>query len=159
MEFERPEKSFGYCIFCEDIRQEVYNKVTFVGVFNGPELNVLGTLPANIGKFCIHAVFKQRVNEGIEPLTFEVHAPGDDDDKPTARIEAPSDQILAGLPPPPTDNDDPFLQISTGIIFNPLELRQEGILRVSVLKGGKRYKIGTLRVNAPGPGPAPEAAH
>lgn len=159
MEFERPESSFGYCIFCEDIRQEINNKLTYVGVFFGPELNVLGTLPSNIGKFCIQAIFKQRFADGLESLAFEVHMPGDDDDKPTARQEATVDQMAAVMPPLSTDNDDPFLQVGIGMQFNPLEIRQEGKIQVSVLRAGKRYRLGTIKVRAV---PAPvqqEAAH
>ena len=114
MEFEKSESSFGYCIFCEDVRQEVNNKLTYVGVFFGPELNVQGVLPAGIGKFCVQAIFKQRMADGLEPLVFEIHMPGDDLDKPSARTEASSEQISAGLPPPSSDNDDPFFLVGIG---------------------------------------------
>jgi hypothetical protein len=148
MEFEKPESSFGYCIFCDDIRQEIANKLTYVGVFYGPELNVLGALPANIGKFCIQAVFKQRFADGFEPMTFEVHMPGDDPDKPSARVEVNSEQVATALPAPPSDEEDPFLQIMSVIVFNPLEIRQEGKVQVSVLRSGKRYRLGKMTVRA-----------
>jgi hypothetical protein len=55
------------------------------------------------------------------------------------------------LPPPPTDVDDPFLQIVVGMQFNPLGIAQEGKIEVSALKAGKRYRIGTLRVKSQPP--------
>lgn len=38
MEFEKAANPTGYCIF-EDIRQEINNKLTYVGVFAVGELN------------------------------------------------------------------------------------------------------------------------
>jgi len=148
MEFEKPESSFGYCIFCEDIRQEVNNKLTFVGVYFGAELNVLGVLPAGIGKFCIQAMFKQRVADGLATLTFEVHMPGDDDDKPSARQVALAEQISAGLPTPPSDIEDPFFLIGMAIQVIPLEIQQEGKIQVSVVRNDKRYRLGQLKVRS-----------
>jgi hypothetical protein len=148
MEFEKAASPTGFCIFCEDIRLEVNGKQSYIGVFVGNELVVQGALPAPIGKFCIQATFRQRPTDGLEPITFEVHLPGDDPDKPSARIDA---QIEDSLPPPPADVDDPFLQIVVGMQFNPLGIAQEGKIEVSALKAGKRYRIGTLRVKSQPP--------
>jgi hypothetical protein len=120
MEFEKASSPNGFCIFCEDVRQEVNGKQSFIGVFVGNELNVLGILPTSIGKFSIIATFRQRRTDGLDPITFEVHVPGDDPDKPSARIEGQTENLVAKLPPPPADNDDPFISIAVGFQFNPL---------------------------------------
>lgn len=159
MDFERAEKSFGYCLFCEDVRQEVNNKLTFVGVFFGLDLTVLGVLPAHIGKFCIQAIFKQRLSEGVSDVTFEIYLPGDDDDKPSASQTASAQQMMFGLEAP-TDIDDPFFQIGMTIVINPLEIKQEGKIIVVAIKEGKRFRLGQLKVrSAPLPQPNQEAAH
>jgi hypothetical protein len=149
----------GFCIFCEDIRQEINGKQSYIGVFGGSELKVLGALPASIGKFSINAIFRQRVTDGIEPITLEVHLPGDDDDKPSARIDAAIEDIAAQLPPPAADVDDPFLQVAIGFQFNPLAIAQEGRITVSAVKAGKRYRIGSLRVISEPPPEMKEAAN
>ncbi len=67
--------------------------------------------------------------------------------KPTARAEAPSfKDDVAKLPPAAADNDDPFIGIGLGFEFSPLEIKQEGRIQVSVVKGGKRYRLGALQV-------------
>jgi len=159
MVFEKPASPSGSCIFCEDIRQEINSKQSYIGVFVGNELKVLGVLPASIGKFSIQATFRQRVTDGFEPVTLEVHLPGDDDDKPSARIDAPFEDLSAQLPPTPADVDDPFFQIVMGFQFNPLTITQEGRITVSAIKAGKRYRIGSLRVFSEPPAETKEAAN
>jgi len=162
MHFEKASTPYGYCVFCEDVRHETNGKQTYVGVIVGYDLNILGTLPAAIGKFSITATYRQRQVDGLEPVTLEVHMPGDDDDKPTAQAQISFEELVRGLPPPPADVDDPIIGISMGFEFNPLEIKQEGRINVSAVKAGKRYRIGSLRVlSRPTvtvrPGPSPEA--
>jgi hypothetical protein len=94
-----------------------------------------------------------------EPITLEVHLPGDDDDKPTARIDAPIEDLAAQLPAAPADVDDPFLEVAIGFQFNPLAIAQEGRITVSAIKSGKRYRIGSLRVISEPPPETKEAAN
>jgi hypothetical protein len=42
MEFEKAASPTGFCVFCEDIRQEINGKQCYIGVFVGNELKVLG---------------------------------------------------------------------------------------------------------------------
>lgn len=146
MEFEKTATPYGFCVFCEDVRQEVNGKQTFVGVIVGYEITILGTLPTRIGKFSIHTTYRQRVTDGLDPVTLEIHMPGDDDDKPTARAELLIEETVAKLPTPPPDSDDHIFGMGMGFEFNPLEIRQEGRINVSAVKAGKRYKLGSLRV-------------
>jgi hypothetical protein len=46
--------------------------------------------------------------------------------KPSVRMDGPIEELAANLPPPPADNDDPFLSITVGFQFNPLEIKQGG---------------------------------
>ena len=146
MDFEKLATPHGYCVFCEDIRQELNGKQTYVGVFVGSDLNILGALPAAIGKFSINATYRQRQADGLEPVMLEVHMPGDDDDKPTAQTEISFEELVQALPPPPADVDDPIIGMAMGFEFNPLEIKQEGRITVSAVKAGKRYRLGSLRV-------------
>ncbi|CAN5386442.1 hypothetical protein BH10PSE11_BH10PSE11_30940 [soil metagenome] len=146
MKFEKQESPQGFCIFCEDIRQEINGKQTFVGTIPGGELNVLGVLPTAIGKFCIHATYKQRLSDDMGPLVIEVHMPGDDEDKPTARAQTSLSELAEKLAQP--ESDDPFIGIAMGFEFNPLEIKKEGKILVSAIRAGKRYKLGALGVKS-----------
>jgi hypothetical protein len=152
MEFERTPSPRGYCTFCEDIRQEISGKQTFVGVIPGSELTILGPLPAVVGKFCISVMFRQRFSDSLEMVSIEVHLPGDDDDKPSMKAEFSLEEAVAKMPPP-SDIDDPFIGIGMKFEFHPLELKSEGRIQVSAVKGGKRYRIGSLKVISRPPAP------
>ena len=146
MDFEKTSTPYGFCVFCEDVRHEINGKQTHVGVILGNDLNILGVLPAAIGKFSISATYRQRQVDGLDPVTLEIHMPGDDDDKPSAQMELSIEEVVARLPPPAPDVDDPIIGLSLGFEFNPLEIKQEGRITVSAIKAGKRYRLGSLRV-------------
>lgn len=140
------ESPHGHCIFCEDIRQEVNSKETYVGVFGGPELFVFGQLPANIGKFMIKVYYAQRRTDIIAPVTLVVRMPGDKDNEPSAQAEIDIPAIIRDIPQPAPDVDDPFLAVQLAFLFNPLELMQEGLIEVRAIRGDNSYRLGGLRV-------------
>ena len=72
--------------------------------------------------------------------------PGDDDDKPSAQAQVLIEELVANLPPPSPDIDDPFIGLTMGFEFNPVEIKQEGQIFVSAVKAGKRYRLGGLRI-------------
>ncbi len=155
----------GHCIFCEDIRFEVNAKETYVGVFGSGELFILGRqLPTNIGKFAIKTYYCQRRTDVVAPLAIEILMPGDSDDGPSARVDIDLQEVLENLPEA-TDIEDPFLTIQSVFIFNPLEIKTEGLITVRAVRDGKSYRLGRLRVKvnptpaAPAQPPAEEAAN
>lgn len=81
----------------------------------------------------------------LEPLSIEVHLPGDDDDKPSMKAEVSLKELVEKLPPPP-DLEDPFVGVGMAFEFHPLELKREGRIQVSAVKAGKRYRMGSLQV-------------
>ena len=60
--------------------------------------------------------------------------PGDDEDKPTARVDVSLEDLAVKLSPPPTDIDDPFMGAALSFEFNPLEIKQEGGLLYLLLR-------------------------
>jgi hypothetical protein len=98
-------------------------------------------------------MFRQRLTDGLDPVVIEVHMPGDDDDKPAARVEVLVEDLIAKLPPAPADVEDPLIGLGMGFEFNPLEIKQEGRIQVSAVKAGKGYRLGSLRVVSQPPPP------
>lgn len=146
MEIEAVPKAspHGHCIFCEDIRQEINGKETYVGVFPGSEMFVFGAMPTNIGKLMIKVFYAQRATDPKVPVTIEVTMPGDDE--ASATIEIDFSTATEALPPPPTHLDDAFIALQATFIFNPLEVKKEGTIRVRAVRDGKCYKLGSLTV-------------
>lgn len=136
----------GYCVFCEDIRQEVNGKFTYVGVFSGSEMNVLGAMPTNIGKFSISLYFAQRAREITGMVMLHVLLPGDDDDKPSAQMEVNMPELLKSMPPPPESLDDPFVSFRTAFTFNPLFLNRDGHIKVRAVLADAYISLGAIKV-------------
>ena len=134
----------GHCIFCEDIRQEVSGKETYVGVFPGAEMFVFGELPSNIGKFTIKVFYFERPSDPKVPLTIEVTMPGDEE--ASAKIDIDLLKATEALPPPPPELEDAFMGLQFSFVFSPLEIKKEGPIRVRAVKEGKSFKLGSLSV-------------
>lgn len=142
------QSPYGHCIFCEDIRQEVDGKQTYVGVINGPELYVLGLLPTSIGKFSVYIHFAQRPADITENAKIQILFPGDEEGKASGEINIDLLTLVRELPPVPSDVDDPFMGFHTSVVFNPVNIISEGHIRVRAVIGSKHYSLGSLRVIA-----------
>ena len=84
---------FGCTIFCDDIRTELFNKVSLMGVY-GFELLLFGDFPAvlpKLGIFSRHDFIGRSRSMGADVI---VYFPGDMEDKPTF-----SQHIDVRLPP------------------------------------------------------------
>jgi hypothetical protein len=73
---------YGYTIFCDDIRQEVGGKISFVGVYSGT-MFVHGEFPVTLPKFAFGISLMQR-REILEPnIQVQIFLPGDPEDSPS----------------------------------------------------------------------------
>jgi len=145
----------GHCIFCEDIRQEINAKESYVGVFAGPDMHVLGKLPTNVGKFFIKVYYSQRPTDAAAPVRLVVMMPGETAETAATQAEIDFPALMRDFPPPSPELDDPFLSIQMVFGFNPLEIKQEGIIDVRAIRDGKSYRLGALRVKSRPPAEPP----
>jgi hypothetical protein len=146
--------SFGYSIFCDDIRQEVHGKLSFIGIYVGTMI-VHVPFPTTLPKFYIYANYCQPY-EGNSPkinsMDFQVWLPGNVSDAPS--ISAPvfrSDQQQ--LPPPPDqlpiwdDSDvETVLRFAVPIWLEPLVIPVAGRIKVRAVVDGTVTKLGALKV-------------
>jgi hypothetical protein len=145
----RSPSPLGYTVFCDDIRQEIGGKLTLVGVYSG-EMTVFGTLPATLPKLALYIRYMERVGESNEPLELRIYKPGDPYDSPTLRVPI-SEQMLEkfrSMNNPPDELDDPLAVLSLHLAVQPIEFRQEGVLRVRMIRGENEIKLGGLRIKA-----------
>lgn len=156
MEHVPRNSPYTFCVFCEDIREEINAKETYVGVFPGPDMNILGSLPANVGKFTIKVYYSQRPTDPILPVDIEVLLPGDGDDKPSARLGIDLPTIVDRLPPPPPELEDPFVQTQLTFTFNPLTIKEEGHIVVRAVRGDQVFKVRSLAIRAQGSPSSPK---
>ena len=80
---------YGHTIFCDDIRREVGEKASYIGVYTGHML-VPGNFPLLLPKFGFAMHYIQRTRSYIPPTKFLIFLPGtspDNPDNPSIELE------------------------------------------------------------------------
>ena len=82
MKLRPTPEAFGHAIFCDDIRMEVGNKLTFAGCYFG-YMFLNSDFPATIPRLCVAVQYSQKREKVILPIKFVIFLPGDPEDKPS----------------------------------------------------------------------------
>ena len=137
-------KPDGYTIFCDDVRQEIGNKFSLMGIY-GPEMFVDSPFPLMMAKMGFHIAFRDDPHAPFTPITLCIYLPGDEQDKPTYKADI--DRSQAAPPPPPGTLGPATRRIATlNVVLSPLNLKEPGKIKVRMLVDGEKIKLGTLRV-------------
>jgi hypothetical protein len=134
---------YGFSTFCDDIRREEGNKLTFVGVYTG-DLIVHGEFPATLAKFAISVSYRVW---GDDPYRGDVQLmiflPGDSKDVPTIKGIIALNQLKEEPDPAKAHQ---FHRLEMQFLFSPLRLKEPGAIKVRALHDNKIIKLGTIRV-------------
>lgn len=137
--------TFGYTIFCDDIRQEKSNKRIFIGVYQG-RMIVFGSPPINFVKLAVAIYLYEKPGE-TEPIEIVVTVPGLDD--PFFRAVIPAEARKAIAPPTPeegVDIEDARIGIQFDASLSPVPLAKDGFIKVRAIRGDKEFRLGALQV-------------
>jgi hypothetical protein len=128
---------YGYTIFCDDIRYEVGNKISYIGTYRS-SMNLKGQYPLLLPKFVVSIHFFQKREVFVPPIIW-VFLPGNPDDKPAVIQEfAPLETL------PPESGDYIYLQYHLTLV--PLTIQQDGAIKVRILRNGELHRVGALSV-------------
>ncbi len=116
---------FVHAIFCDDIRHEVGNKVSFMGCYQG-ELFV-PFVPLMLPKLCVQVTISTTKERPIKSLTVRL----DQGEHQLAVIEVPADDFARSMPPVP--GDAKRWSASVGVMLSPFNITEPGELRVVVI--------------------------
>jgi hypothetical protein len=132
-----PPDFIGHAIFCDDIRMEIDNKVTYVGVYVGNTMFVRSSFPVTLPKFCISVSFNQRADLYSPNLGIRIYLPQDTDEEASIQGE------FVGQP-----QGTPLARVlaTANAVFAPFTIEKPGEIRVRVLRDGALHRVGTLRV-------------
>jgi hypothetical protein len=157
-----PPQVYGYTVFCDDIRQEIGGKFSYIGVYSG-FMFVNGSFPITLPKLCLAITFLQRREILDANIGLRIYLPGEtDDDAPSiqADLQEQKEGIVAeqtaaevaGLPKP----DISFVAMHAKMLFSPVVITQAGDIRVRAVRKGELIRLGGLRVAmAPAEQPPP----
>lgn len=135
---------FAYAHFCEDIRYEVGDKSSLMGLFGATAF--VEELPALFPKLCIIAFCVSPITEPIQSLLMQVTF-GDEviyEYAPSAEIlkeSATAHKRLRLTEDPPT-----LRSIGLSAVLSPFIVEKEGWLKVRFVADGKEIRAGRLLI-------------
>jgi hypothetical protein len=148
---------YGFTIFCDDIREEVGGKFTFIGSYI-EKMFVQGTFPLALPKFGLGVTTIQRAHL-FAPLTkILVFMPGDGDDQPSITADLPTDASQLEIPKPNGEHAQPIVRSGTNLVFSPLPIKQPGLMKVRAVRNNELIRCGLLQIEAQAPPEVPPAA-
>lgn len=110
-------------IFCDDIRHEVGNKMSFMGCYQN-ELFV-PMAPIALTKLCVYVTLLTPIARPVRSLRFRVLM---DDDKELARVEIP-DEAFANRTVV-SEGAATRTSVSAAMMFSPFTIEKGSVLRV-----------------------------
>lgn len=119
---KKNEGRFVHAIFCDDMRQELGNKVSFMGCYQS-ELFV-PAVPIMLAKLCAHVTVSTVAKRPLKALTVRL----DQGSNQVAVVEIPSDDLARAVPPAPEDATP--MAASVVIMLSPFTITEPGELRV-----------------------------
>jgi hypothetical protein len=143
---------YGYTIFCDDVRQELGGKISFIGVYSGT-MFVHGEFPLTLPKFGFGISLLQRREIFEANVELQIFLPGDAEESPSIALqgsEAVEGAIavqtaaaVEGLP----KGDERVLAMHLNVIASPLIFKEPGIMRVrGALRRGDVIRLGAIRI-------------
>ncbi len=144
---------FGHTIFCDDVRQELGGKASFIGVYRAV-MFVHDQFPIVIPKFVCGINFFQRATAIKEPARLKIFLPGDEENyERPAQIEGELTGLIKGAEESKAalsafpKADLSFMRVEMPLVFTPLILREPGLIKVRVVLDDELVvRIGQLQV-------------
>jgi hypothetical protein len=145
----RPPAPYGDVIFCDDIRMEVGNKLTFVGSYLGDML-VTQSFPVIIPKLCLAARIVLEPFQDPIPLILRVWLPGAPQDAPTWEYTIQIDPKTFPAPPQELPEDGLPLRPNLGVNLEhyQIQINTSGYIEVVAEVSGIAFRIGRMYVKA-----------
>lgn len=138
----------GYTIFCDDIRQEVAGKTSYIGVYQD-NLITNAPFPMALPKFgiSITVFYTPLKSKKADEIPFKVFLPGEG--APALEGTMPLPETI---PPANAIHDTrPTIRMTAHLILAPLHLKGPGMVRVEAMIDGSPIELGRLRVEQTDP--------
>lgn len=137
-----PPTPYGYTVFCDDVRHEVGNKLSYIGIYPD-KIVVHAPFPAKLAKFAFAVLYIEGQEESTEPVTLKIWLPGDPEDAPFFSHPVPIEELRNR----PGSLPDELLYAHMIVAPAPLILREAGLIKVRAYRADLEIKLGTMRVD------------
>ncbi len=135
----------GHVIFCDDVREEVGGKTTYVGAYKS-DLIVNGDFPVTLPKLAVCIIWSQSMDEDDLPVEIEVSIPGRED--PIIKAELPLQRVEAGTSEFAPEERLKIIEVVA--MISPLTLEGPGTISVIATRDKKRLSLRKLGILAQG---------
>jgi hypothetical protein len=143
-------KAQGYCLFCDDIRQEVGGKLSYMGVYHGV-LQAHGSFPLTLPKFGIVTTYVERFDalteeEKARNISIKILVPNENGgEKLLFESEIPA-ATLRGENADNAQSELKIFRMEIPVLMAPLTIDAPGKIKVRLYLGNLELKIGSLEV-------------
>ncbi len=136
--------SWGFSLFCDDIRAEVGGKFSVMGVYQ-TDMIFQQEPPFTLAKFAILVKYYELPDIFHEDITMKVYLPGDNKDSPTLAMPIPRQSLRMGEAPYELEEgQERLFNLTLPIMFSPLLVSKEGFLKVRAVCGDIITNLGSL---------------
>jgi len=135
----------AHCIFCDDIRNEVGNKLSFMGIYGG-ELQV-EQIPAVIQKICIVSYCETSAAHLLSKLSIRIFHKENlilENEVPPEHLQEMQRAIIAR-----GDQKDPIQKIAIGMNaqISPVVIDEPSTIKVVMIADNEEIIAGKLRMS------------
>jgi hypothetical protein len=139
----RPVTPLGYAIFCDDIRQEVGNKTSLIGIYTG--VAVFETeFPITVPRLCIAVNFLLGPEDERRDVKIKVMASNVDGENIIVEGDLPAGAFQNAAPLPGVEAS--HVHSVVHIALSPLTIEKPGSIKVRAYYGDDEYKLGALQL-------------
>jgi hypothetical protein len=140
------QRSWGVSLFCDDIRQEVGNKMSLMGLYQA-DMIFQNDFPLIIPRFGILVRYFETKGAFSEDVILKVFLPGDDPEQPTVNQLINRPEMNSAAKPYELDPEmEALVSLRVPMMFSPLQIKCEGFIKVRMYCGQVVTKLGALRV-------------
>lgn len=136
---------YGYSIFCDDIRTEVGEKLSLIGVYNG--VLYLPELPFTLPKLCAQVAMVTNANEPFQSIKLLCLLPGEEAPLLSQQLDAAQlaeqDAVRENEE---ISEEAPDIVVGASLIFSPLRIKSEGLIKIHAVIDGQTAQIGALQI-------------
>jgi hypothetical protein len=154
---------YGHTIFCDDIRDEVGGKSSFIGVYRN-NMFVNSGFPLVLPKMGFAIFYAQHRDKLVIDTMIRIYLPGDAEENASIQLQIPEEawrqgMAQANVASPLADHERTYVALGLNFVFSPLKIDRPGTIKVRATHGDELVRLGTLRVvDAPQQSTTPPAA-
>ena len=140
-----PRTAWGFSIFADDLRPEIANKYSLMGIYQA-DLLVQGDFPITLAKLAMLTHYYEEKGAHSADLAFRVRGGGQSE--PLFSVDIPRSGLQ--IPPYPYEvpesERDPLFHAMIPVVFSPFVINEPGFVRVTMQCGDVITPLGRLMI-------------